>query len=373
MKKNILLLATLCTIAISSIAQNPYLPYATTATDSILLLVDRVSMMRYGYQNFCSDNEKKLYTLSVDSFCTFTNNAKDNPTWIENRAYLYPSKVGATNPGIKEYLKVTCRMYADMPELYIWDSYIPRNTDDYTGYYLRISKLYTPSQYASEMAQIDAIVGGILSKITPEMTQYEQLLYLHDTLCQRTSYGGMALAEAGTIKGSILNHKAVCEGWSRGFLYLCQKAGFNCLYITGGMNLKPDEETPSYGNHAWNFVELDGNWYLVDATTDGGLVGATVSHRAFLKGKTYFDQNYRLECAQWDGSLVNENLTAYPTLPTLATDDYVPKTPTSCIEMQKNESLPVVEKELIHGTIYIKVSTDSSFRYYNMYGVELER
>lgn|GEM_PF-4433586 len=300
----------------SAIAANPFLPYVDTASDSISLLIDRDGSYRYGYAHFSSTNEKLLYNQVIDSICTFTANGKDNG-WIENRVFVYPSAVGATNPGINTYMKMLYRMKNDMPELYVMSNYIPRYTADYQGYQVRLFLSYTPSLYASELAVIDSVVSGIIDRTEMMSSDYEKVLYLHDTLCQITRYGDMSGAYAGTIKGVFINHRAVCEGWARAFLYLCQKTGIECLYIDGAINTTPDEATPTWGNHAWNHVQVDGHWYLVDATSDGAL--GTVGHRAFLKGQTYFDSNYTYIT---QGDDANHNLTAYPTLPTLHPTDY---------------------------------------------------
>jgi len=316
MKKVVISLLILASGILS--AQNPFLPYATNAHDSIMLLIDRQSTMRYGYAEFCTQNQRLLYDQTVDSFLTFTANGAANG-WIENRIFVNPAEVGATNPGIYSYMDLLNRMVRDMPELYIWSSYIPRQTS--TGYYVRLWKSYTPSQYAYEMAQIDSIAGVILAQITPEMSRMEQVRLLHDSICGHTRYGGMSSAYAGNIKGVFLDQRAVCEGWSRAMLYLCQKAGIRCLYVDGALNQTPDEATPTWGAHAWNLVEVDNQWYLVDCTSDGGLGG--IGHRAFLKGQDYFDANYTYN---YNGTGGNENLTAYPTLPTLSPTDWTATT-----------------------------------------------
>ncbi|MCL2510176.1 MAG: hypothetical protein FWF07_03760 [Methanomassiliicoccaceae archaeon] len=56
------------------------------------------------------------------------------------------------------------------------------------------------------------------------------------------------------------SHYAVCDGYSKAFLLLCEKEGFDCVVVMG-------TALPNLENHAWNYVKMDdGNWYGIDVT-----------------------------------------------------------------------------------------------------------
>ncbi|MDR1690865.1 MAG: hypothetical protein LBR42_03345 [Candidatus Methanoplasma sp.] len=56
------------------------------------------------------------------------------------------------------------------------------------------------------------------------------------------------------------DHHAVCDGYAKAFLLLCQKEGIKCVVVLG-------TGLATYENHAWNYVKLDNNkWYAVDVT-----------------------------------------------------------------------------------------------------------
>jgi len=56
------------------------------------------------------------------------------------------------------------------------------------------------------------------------------------------------------------SHYAVCDGYSKAFLLLCQKEGIDCVVVFG-------TKIPDYENHAWNYVKMDDDkWYAVDVT-----------------------------------------------------------------------------------------------------------
>ncbi len=61
---------------------------------------------------------------------------------------------------------------------------------------------------------------------------------------------------------------AICDGLSKAFLCLTRIEGINSIKISG---------TANGGAHAWNKVEVDGVWYLVDVTWGNVLVTGTTS------------------------------------------------------------------------------------------------
>lgn len=57
----------------------------------------------------------------------------------------------------------------------------------------------------------------------------------------------------------FVDGKAVCEGYSKAFQLLCNKAKIDCVLLSG---------TADSDNHAWNGVKIGGDWYQIDVTWD---------------------------------------------------------------------------------------------------------
>ncbi len=70
--------------------------------------------------------------------------------------------------------------------------------------------------------------------------------------------------------------KAVCGGYAALFQAMCQEVKIKCLYISG-------EALPSRESHAWNIVELDGSWYIMDVTWASGYVGKLLAGSKYTK------------------------------------------------------------------------------------------
>lgn len=284
----------------------------TTAEKIAALIPSGKEVYRHGYSEL-DDESKALYDGIVESLCKFeANNASPN---YYHRCDLTDVP---TNRSIYSVMADLKRIEHDMPEMYILSSYIPR-TDYGTGmYYARIGIVNTPEKYLGELQKLNDIATSILSSIKEGMSDYDKLKVIHDGFINWGDYGDMTGADAGNIRGALINKKAVCEGFARAGLYLCQRAGLKCIYVEG--QLRTSSVNDTWGNHAWNFVQLNGKWYLMDLTTDGGFAGIC-GYSAFLRGQDYFSENYKLTSK--DGSDPNLN-GVYQSLPTLAPTTYDP-------------------------------------------------
>lgn len=69
----------------------------------------------------------------------------------------------------------------------------------------------------------------------------------------------------------LKKRKAVCQGYAELFQALCQRKGIACYvvpgYSKGGYSENRDF---SRGDHAWNAVKIDEQWYLLDVTWGSG-------------------------------------------------------------------------------------------------------
>lgn len=105
--------------------------------------------------------------------------------------------------------------------------------------------------------------------ITEDMTDYEKLLAIFDYLVNEVEYDHAAFSRPDLsdpisdvcyyLEGVFERGVAVCDGKSKAFVLLCGIEGIECLRDFGS------SRTGGVG-HAWNYVKLDGKWYLVDTT-----------------------------------------------------------------------------------------------------------
>lgn len=147
---------------------------------------------------------------------------------------------------------------ADHPEIFYVDGYTS------TSYRLgsMLKKITFSGDYTMEEAEIvrrrgllEAAIGQWLSHM-PEESDYEKVKYLYEYLISHTEYE-LGCDDSQNICSVLLNGRSVCQGYAKAFQLLCQRAQIPALLVTGKVNGQ---------GHAWNLVQVDGQWYYVDPT-----------------------------------------------------------------------------------------------------------
>ncbi len=88
-------------------------------------------------------------------------------------------------------------------------------------------------------------------------TDFEKEKYVHDYLIDNIIYDETHYINQNAYS-ALIDGRTVCAGYARAFQYIMQKLDIPCYYVVG----IADED------HAWNMVELDGEFYNVDVTWD---------------------------------------------------------------------------------------------------------
>lgn len=156
----------------------------------------------------------------------------------------------------------------DNPIVFYVDSHYTIEQSNVMHY--QISKLQLKYRYSEAEINIHVDVlekelDRIISeKITEEMTKYEMELALHDYLLENTDYYYCADVEdipyeKHTAYSALINKSCVCDGFSKAFALLLDKVKIENVVISGMVNST---------THSWNIINLDGQWYNVDVTSD---------------------------------------------------------------------------------------------------------
>ncbi len=143
------------------------------------------------------------------------------------------------------------------------------------------------------IAQIEQVKNQIIQNKTGNT--YEDIKMVHDYLVDNISYdSSLSKENIYNIYGALVNRECVCEGYARAFKYLLDELDIPCVMVIG-------TATNSHGeteNHAWNYAQLNGNWYAVDSTWDdpvvigGGTASAESRYKYFLVGREVIDQDH---------------------------------------------------------------------------------
>lgn len=109
----------------------------------------------------------------------------------------------------------------------------------------------------SMQAQIEAAADICISLIWSEASDYEKIRFVYEYLINNTTYESGS-TDSQNIQSALLYGSSVCAGYSKAFQYILNRMGMFCTYITGTIK--------DGGDHGWNMVCIDGNYYYVDVT-----------------------------------------------------------------------------------------------------------
>ena len=156
-----------------------------------------------------------------------------------------------------------------------------------------IDEFTSQGQVESAINQIEQTKNQILQNRSENT--YDNIKMVHDYLVENIEYDTtISQSNIYNVYGALVNGRAVCEGYARSFKYLMDELGIPCTLVIGtGTNSQGETE-----NHAWNYVQLNGNWYAIDCTWDDpvsstGYVSQNSKYRYFLKGSNDFSKDHK--------------------------------------------------------------------------------
>ena len=201
----------------------------------------------YAYSTLTDDYVKKLY-----------NQISDN---IDSE--YEPSFYAEGNLSEYQMTQAVEAYKNDHPEVFWLKSYYEYENFDYeTGIWLT----YTMSgdKLVTAKKKFNTAVDTI-SQSVPYGTECEREEYIHNYIINNCDYDEEA-AENDDVQdnendayGVFVDGKAVCEGYSKAFQILCNKADIDCIQLMGIVDSD---------NHVWNCVKIGGDWYQIDVTWD---------------------------------------------------------------------------------------------------------
>lgn len=140
---------------------------------------------------------------------------------------------------------------------------------------MNVQYLYTKEEYNKMFLECEAVADEILADIkeATHLTEVEKALLIHDRLALRCVYDNMLThSNKFDIYGALVDGYAVCEGYTKAYIYLLGKVGIKSE-ICASDKLK----------HSWNIVYIDGVPYHVDVTWDDIIsLAGEVYHDNFL-------------------------------------------------------------------------------------------
>lgn len=196
------------------------------------------------FQQLDTDRERRVYLQ-------FVNGLRKRESRIE---------IDSVNQ--ETYTRVYFSVANDFPEYYwLTDAMV-----DGIGFSDLSNPIY-PDDVEQVSWQLENLARAIIEQ-APKGSDYEMVKFFYETIIKQTDYDLEALSndslswkEQG-ITSVLLEQKSVCAGYSRTFQYLCKLADIDCIYVSGMANSEQGNQI----GHAWNLVQIDGQYYGIDTT-----------------------------------------------------------------------------------------------------------
>ena len=169
---------------------------------------------------------------------------------------------------------------------WFYQAYIPPYTDDMSIYdtsaILKAWRNGSPGGLGRKDREVYiACCQVIESRIMDGMSDYEKEWAIYSWLVNSVKYDYTHQDPSKTTPkdsyrpyGALVLGKAICLGYATTFQLLMDMLDIECITVVGAA-------FDSSGDHAWNMVKLNGQWYCVDATWDLGR-GSSVSRCSYF-------------------------------------------------------------------------------------------
>jgi len=200
---------------------------------------------------------------------------------------------------VKEEYLVTLfdDLLSSSPELYYLNSrltYSYRNING-TNYveYVRFHFNMTPKEMKSARKIYDEEIKYIASLVDPDLSEVEKALFVYDYMIALYEYDKEKIIY--DAYRMLTGEKGVCRSYCLAYAAVLRELGMECIMVTSNEMV-----------HAWNLVQIDGEWYHVDLTFDDPLndrVGRT-AHEYFLLSDEEISNREQGAHYNWKTSLV---------------------------------------------------------------------
>ncbi len=217
-----------------------------------------------------SEGQQALYDLLYDSVREVYPDTDDGEELYKTRQVIVEDYVLS----VADIRVAAKALYDDNPDIFWLSSTIYQLTDKSAGYTaVQMRSIYAPEEIQRMQEEITSVMDAFYEEIPSELSEYGREKYVHDYIINNCEYDSDAAAtqtstdrieEAYSVYGTLVLHKAVCEGYARTMQLLLCGVGIDCVGITGvGCDTDGNEEL-----HMWDAVSLDDSWYFVDPTWD---------------------------------------------------------------------------------------------------------
>ena len=191
------------------------------------------------YYQFLNEDQRELYNRIIDA------------------AQTYETEVEVNSLSEAQTEQAYLAVYYDHPELFWLTSgyqYWTDSEESVTGIEMEYNSTWEEKEEQSR--QIEAAIQEVFYEIDYGQDTYGKIKSAYEYLINRIDYVADSPYNQD-IRSVFLNWQSVCTGYTKAMQVLLERMGIFCTCVRG---------TANGGHHAWNLVQIDGEYYYVDAT-----------------------------------------------------------------------------------------------------------
>lgn len=154
----------------------------------------------------------------------------------------------------------------------------------------------TAEQNAIVLGKIDQIIN----MIPQDATEAEKVKFINDYLVVHTKYNVNSKVSPHTPYSVLVNGEGVCEGYALAAFLMFEALDIEAKYVVGHAGAP----------HAWNLVNVDGQWYHLDITWNDPVPdqGEKVHYHYFLITDEKISNDHEWNTSDYPQSAINSYL-----------------------------------------------------------------
>ena len=166
----------------------------------------------------------------------------------------------------KELSDIYFMIRMDYPAIFYSVTFSYRYYQDSTMVEMVPQYLFTKDKIKEHRQAMESRVKK-LARQAADLDEKGKELFIHDFIVENVKYDKLKKAYSHEIIGALGNGVAVCEGIAKAVKILCDELNIWCIIALSEAN--PDKGIKY--RHAWNVIQINGQYYHLDATFDNTL------------------------------------------------------------------------------------------------------
>lgn len=249
--------------------------------------------------NLTGNYKDQLNTCELEIYNEFVRKfTGENPSVAASTKIEYPNDSVEYNEQnantLKEYVKNAYSAFInDYPEVFWLEDLsvgFAKVDDEIDGTYIFISRnknIKTDSDLKNQINNLNGCVNSVLNQFENSKSkfrfanvnadEFDKIKFLYESISDNTNYNKNS-SNSNNAYGVFQTEDVTSEGVARGFKLLCKKINIPCYIARGKSQIENGQ------NSYWNYVKIDGKWYICDLAKD--VINGGGSELGILKAET---------------------------------------------------------------------------------------